>query len=436
MNRKIAFKTLGCRLNQYETEALASEFLRKGYELVPFNEKADAYVINTCTVTNQSDRKSRYEINRAARRNPSSVVIVTGCMANSAKEQLERQGNITYVVDNEHKHAVFSLLEAHFRGETARPDTFDKDIFGFGLAEKTFHTRSFIKIQDGCDNFCTFCIIPFVRGRAESRPVQKILSNVKQVVALGFREVVLTGVNIGRYDFEGTRFEQLIEKILDIPGNFRVRISSMEPEGFTERFFGLFAHPKLTPHLHLCLQSGSDQVLLRMRRMYTVSQFLGMMDQIRAFHPDFNFTTDIMVGFPGETDKDFEQTCRVVQKAGFSHVHTFKYSVRKGTRAERMKGQIPEKIKTQRSEIIREISAENRIRYLQSMKGKEQTVLTEKISSRTGRGYGEHYIPVELDLPGIKQNEFYRVVLTGVQYKKEPLLTGKPLEETWTEKPD
>jgi len=173
MNRKIAFKTLGCRLNQYETEAIASEFLRNGYEVVPFNEKADAYVINTCTVTNQSDRKSRYEINRVARRNPSSAVIVTGCMANSAKEQLEKQGNITYVVDNEHKHSVFSLLEAHFRGETARPDAFEKDIFGFGVAEHTFHTRSFIKIQDGCDNFCTFCIIPFVRGRATAAPYRK-----------------------------------------------------------------------------------------------------------------------------------------------------------------------------------------------------------------------------------------------------------------------
>jgi len=427
MNRKIAFKTLGCRLNQYETEAIASEFLRNGYEVVPFNEKADAYVINTCTVTNQSDRKSRYEINRVARRNPSSAVIVTGCMANSAKEQLEKQGNITYVVDNEHKHSVFSLLEAHFRGETARPDAFEKDIFGFGVAEHTFHTRSFIKIQDGCDNFCTFCIIPFVRGRATSRPVQEILSNVKQVVGLGFREVVLTGVNIGRYHFEGTRFEQLINKILEIPGDFRVRISSMEPEGFTDHFFELFSHPKLTPHLHLCLQSGSDTVLLRMRRMYTAAQFLEIIHKIRRLHPDFNFTTDIMVGFPGETDEDFEQTCRVVREAGFSHVHTFKYSVRKGTRAARMEDQIPEQIKTARSEIIRAISLENRLAYLRTWIGKEQTVLTEKIRGKTGSGYGEHYIPVKIDLPGIKQNEFYRVVLTELQQRKEPVLTGKPV---------
>ncbi|HDR89553.1 MAG TPA: tRNA (N(6)-L-threonylcarbamoyladenosine(37)-C(2))-methylthiotransferase MtaB [Bacteroidetes bacterium] len=425
MNRKIAFKTLGCRLNKYETEALASEFIRKGYELVPFHQKADAYVINTCTVTNQSDRKSRYEISRAARRNPSSAVIVTGCMANSAKEQLEKQGNITYVVDNEHKHAVFSLLEAHFRGETARPDTFEKDIFGFGVAGQTFHTRSFVKIQDGCDNFCTFCIIPFVRGRAASRPAQEILHNVQQVVGLGFREVVLTGVNIGRYHFEGVRFEQLIEKILELPGDFRLRISSMEPEGFTDHFFGLFSHPKLTPHLHLCLQSGSDPVLLRMRRMYTVAQFMEIIHKIRRLHPGFNFTTDIMVGFPGETDKDFEQTCRVVREAGFSHVHTFKYSVREGTRAARMEDQIPEKVKTARSEIIRAISRENRLAYLRSWIGKEQTVLTEKIRSKTGSGYGEHYIPVEIDLPGIKQNEFYRVVLTELQQRKVPVLTGK-----------
>lgn len=427
MNRKIAFKTLGCRLNQYETEALASEFLRKGYELVPFHEKADAYVINTCTVTNQSDRKSRYEINRAARRNPSSVVIVTGCMANSAKEQLEKQGNITYVVDNEHKHAVLPLLEAHFRGETVRPDTYEKEIFGFGVTGQTFHTRSFVKIQDGCDNFCTFCIIPFVRGRATSRPVKDILHNVQQVVSLGFREVVLTGVNIGRYHFEGIRFEQLVEKILELPGDFRLRISSMEPEGFTGHFFELFSHPKLTPHLHLCLQSGSDSVLLRMRRMYNVAQFMEIIHKIRRLHPGFNFTTDIMVGFPGETDEDFEQTCRVVREAGFSHIHTFKYSVRGGTRAARMENQIPEKVKTARSKIIRAISRENRLAYLRTWIGKEQTVLTEKIRSKTGRGYGEHYLPVEIDLPGIQQNKFYRVLLTELLQRKEPVLTGKPV---------
>ncbi len=424
MKKKVAFKTLGCRLNQYETDALASEFNRQGYEVVGFGEKADAYIINTCTVTNQSDQKSRYEINRAARRNPSSVVVVTGCMANSAREQLEQQGNITYVVDNEHKHAVYSMVDGHFRGEIHAPGHFKKDVFSYPLAEKTFHTRSFIKIQDGCDNFCTFCIIPFVRGRAISRPPKAILENIGQVADLGYREVVLTGVNIGRYYQEGTRFEDLVEQILDLPGDFRLRISSMEPDGFTDHFFELFSHPRLTPHLHLCLQSGSDPVLLRMRRMYTVAEFLKMMEKIRHRHPDFNFTTDVMVGFPGETEEDFNETCRVVKDAGFSHIHTFKYSVRKGTRAERMEDQVPEPVKAARSELIRQISEENRLRYLRSMVGKTQTVLTEKVRGRAGSGYGEHYIPVELRLPEIRKNEFYPVELKEVLLKKEPVLLG------------
>ena len=236
MSRKIAFKTLGCRLNQFETDSLASEFHNAGYRLVDFEEKADVYVVNTCTVTNQSDKKSRNLINHASRRPGDALVVVTGCMVNSQKEALENRDTSTYFVENNRKTSIFPMVQAHYEGELLHPNTLDPDVFDFKPADRTFHTRSLIKIQDGCDNFCTFCIVPMVRGRAISRPFEKIRENILQVLDFGFREIVLTGVNIGSYDHEGMNFESLVEKILDIPGDFRVRISSIEPDGYWDPF--------------------------------------------------------------------------------------------------------------------------------------------------------------------------------------------------------
>jgi len=222
---------------------------------------------------------------------------------------------------------------------------------------------------------------------------------------------VLTGVNIGRYGLDGMNFEDLTEKILDIPGDFRVRISSIEPEGFGDKLFGLFQNPKLTPHLHLCLQSGSDKILLAMRRQYTVDEFRGTVEKIWSRIPDFNFTTDIMVGFPGETEKEFQETCQVTEEIGFSHVHTFKYSVRKGTRAERMPDQVPEKVKTERSLIIRDIADSNKKKYRRTFIGKMQEVLVEKIdASGIAKGYGEHYFPVRFKADERTQLKNFRKV--------------------------
>ncbi|MDP3462503.1 MAG: radical SAM protein, partial [Bacteroidales bacterium] len=232
--KKIAFKTLGCRLNQYETDALASRFHKGSYQLVDFSDEADIYVVNTCTVTNQSDQKSRQTINAARKISNDAIVVVTGCMANNYKQSLLENTGITYVVDNERKSSIFSIVESHFRGEVADPEGFDKDLFSYDPAQKTFHTRSMIKIQDGCDNFCTFCIIPKVRGRAASRPAQEIYDNIREVVDFGFKEVVLTGVNIGRYQDGALNFEQLVANILELPGDFRLRISSIEPDGFSD----------------------------------------------------------------------------------------------------------------------------------------------------------------------------------------------------------
>jgi len=426
---RIAFKTLGCRLNQFETDALAAQFRRHGYTIVDFDGDADICIVNTCTVTNQGDAKSKKAISQAIRKQQQPVVVVTGCMVNSQKEMLQTMNGVTYFVENARKTSIFQLVEAHFSGETASPEDFEGDLFAFEPADETFHTRSFIKIQDGCDNFCTYCIVPKVRGRAISRPAADILENIRTVIGFGFKEIVLTGVNIGRYNDHGTDFENLVEKILELPGDFRLRISSIEPEGFGDKLLELFSHPKMTPHLHLCLQSGSDRILLQMRRFYTLNDFRSLADRIRSRMPDFNLTTDIIVGFPGETDEEFNQTCTVVREIGFSHVHTFKYSTRTGTRAARMPDPVPEKIKQERSLIIRNISDENKRKYRQSMLGKEQCVLVEKYNPKTklARGYGQHYIPVEFRSEENIHNRFALVMLETLSEQAEPVAAAKKI---------
>jgi len=422
MSGKIAFKTLGCRLNQFETDALASEFHEAGYSLVDFNEKADVYVVNTCTVTNQSDRKSRNLVSQSIRKPGDSLVVVTGCMVNNRKEELENQPGSVYFVDNERKTSIFPMVEAHQKGEILHPNALDPNVFGYKPADTTFHTRSLIKIQDGCDNYCTFCIVPFVRGKAISRPVGQVLDNIRQVLDFGFKEIVLTGVNIGRYQHEGTNFESLIERILQLPGDFRMRISSIEPDGYGDRFIELFEHPKLMPHLHLCLQTGSDPVLLRMRRMYTLDGFRGIVNRIRERYESFNLTTDIIVGFPGETEQDFQSTIDIVNEIGFSHIHTFKYSIRKGTRAARMENQVPEKVKTERSEIIRQLAEKNKRKYRSSLLGETQRVLTERTGEDHARGYGELFVPVRINGKELARNNFYNVDITGIEEGEDPSL--------------
>lgn len=426
MKRKVAFKTLGCRLNQFETDALATEFQNGNYEVVGFNDKADVYVVNTCTVTNQSDHKSRNLVSQAIRKDDNPVVVVTGCMVNNDKQALEERHDITYVVDNAQKSSIFPLIDGHFHGEIMQPGSFEPDLFNFEPATRGFHTRSSIKIQDGCDNFCTFCIIPKVRGRATSRPVNEIIQNIKQVLALGSKEIVLTGVNIGRYHFDGVGFEDLLELILELPGEFRVRISSIEPEGIGEKFYSLVNHPKLCPHLHLCLQSGSDKILLQMRRMYNLASYKSMVENIRKNKANFNFTTDIIVGFPGETEEDFNETCRIASKLEFSHIHTFKFSVRKGTRAERMPEQIPEQIKTKRSQIIRSISDNNKVKYRNKFIGRKEKVLIEKVRNGEATGYSQYFNPFKIYTQHIQKNTFVEVHSSGIRHEKGDIFMIAP----------
>ncbi len=340
MNRRVAFQTLGCRLNQYETDSLVTDFRRAGYRVVPFSDEADCYIMNTCTVTDRSDRKSRNLINRATGVAGGPVVVVTGCFVESSHGYAFDRPGVTYVVDNQRKHTIFDLVDAHMRGEVGRPAELPADRFRFGDALDGFHTRAALKIQDGCDDFCTFCIIPFVRGRAESRPVDDVLEHARRIIGAGAREIVLTGVNMGRYDHDGTTFTALVELLLGLRGEFRLRLSSIEPDFRGDGFERLIAHEKLCPHLHLCLQSGSDRVLRRMRRRYTVGDYLDFVDAIRRCDESFNFTTDVIVGFPGESEDDFARTLDVARTVGFSHIHTFPYSRRSGTKAARLPGQV------------------------------------------------------------------------------------------------
>lgn len=412
---KVAFKTLGCRVNLYETDALASQFKSAGYEIVENEEDADIYIVNTCTVTNQSDQKCRQALNQIRRSHPTAVIAATGCMVNHRKQEMLGSGVIDFAIDNERKYSTFSIIDGYIKGETVDPEGFDKDLFSYSPAFDTFHTRSLIKIHDGCNNFCSYCIIPNVRGRATSRCDKDIYENIRQVVDHGFKEIVLTGVNMGRYQYENVNFEQLVEGILKIDGDFRVRISSIEPDNFSDRFLRLFENPKLAPHMHICLQSGAESTLREMHRHYTAAQFKAMCDRIKSAVPDFNITTDVIVGFPGETVEDFAESAELCREIGFSHIHTFKYSVRTGTKAAAMPNQVPETVKTERSAVIRQISAENKLKYFNRMLGKPQKMLIERImADGTARGYGENYIPLQLKAKGLEKNSFVEVILKDV----------------------
>ena len=415
--KTISFKTLGCRLNLYETDALASKFREKGFVTDGDfeNSNAEIFVINTCTITNQSDKKSREYINRAIRKG--SLVIVTGCMAEQYAKKYFSDNTNVIVVDNKHKNRIFDIVEAHLSGEFSDVEKFDGDVFGFEAAKETFHTRSIVKIQDGCNNFCSYCIVPYVRGRAVSRPAEDILNNIKTELEYGFKEIVLTGVNISKYNFNGIGFEDLIKQILEIDKVFRLRIASIEPDDFSDSFVQLFKNQKLAPHIHLCLQSGSNDVLKRMHRHYTKEEFLEIVEKFRKIIPDFNFTTDIIVGLPGETDEDFADTLEVAKKIGFGHVHAFKYSRRSGTKADAMAGQIDEKIKNKRSKILRDLSEDLSEKYLLSMVGKTQTLLTETIENDGFiYGYGENYVRIKMKMSdGVKSNEFYSVKILKLE---------------------
>lgn len=413
-------------MNQYESDSLVSDFMKAGYVVVPFDEPADVYVINTCTVTNKSDRKSRNSINKA-RKQDDAVVVVTGCYVDSAKHNLEKTTGITFLIENKRKNQIFHLVEAYFNGEIEH-DNRIKDVFDFHTTDKGLRTRAIIKIQDGCDSFCSYCIIPYVRGEGVSRATEDILNSIRDHLAEGFREIVLTGINMSCYNYKGIGFISLIKKILDIEGDWRLRISSLEPDMMDDEIVELFKHPRMTPHLHLCLQSGSEKILKDMKRTYSLLEYKKIIAMIKKEIPFFNITTDLIVGFPGESDDYFNESLDVCREIGFGHIHTFKYSKRMGTKAAEIKDQIDEKIKSSRSEKIRILSEELKIKYRESLIGCIQTVLVEKVDEKgVASGFGDCYVPVIFQGDASMYNKFITVKIKELLQDENHSLSGSIL---------
>jgi len=448
--KRVAFRTLGCKLNQFESDSLATQFSAAGYRLVSMREAADAYIINTCTVTGKADRKSRNLIYQARRQRQrylsqygrDALVIVTGCLAEQHKDDIGAYDN-TYVIGNKKKHAIFHIVDAHLRGEILDQETIPDDVFAFQPSKPHYHIRGTLKIQDGCDNYCTFCIIPLVRGRAVSRPYDDIVRDMCAYVAMGYKEVVLTGVNISRYNYEGQRFSTLLEALLEVEGDFRLRISSLEPDQLDARFFALLEHPKMTPHLHLCLQSGSERVLLQMRRQYTAAHYQHIVDTIRMQNPYFNITTDIIVGFPSESASDFAHSCRMVERNTFGHVHIFPYAIRRGTRAARMDGQHTPHTLALRAKKLAMVAHTSKLRYRRTLRALPHLMLTEKEVVRGGvrylQGYSQYYVPMQIrayqQQKELARNALYPVSVWRISSAEEPMLYARlsPQTRSWAD---
>lgn len=388
--RKAALHNLGCKVNYYETEAMAQLLEAAGYEIVGFEEKADVYVINTCSVTNIADRKSRQIIHRAKKRNPDSVVVAAGCYVQAAGSKLREDRAVDIMIGNNKKAELAGILEAYFAGKRAARQECVIDIDRtqeyeqLGIKRGSEHTRAFVKVQDGCNQFCSYCIIPYVRGRVRSRRPEEVVKEAKKLVAEGYQEIVLSGIHLGSYgmDFPEDKPETLLglmEKLDGIEGLKRMRLGSLEPRIITEEFVEAMAGLKtVCPHFHLSLQSGCDEVLRRMNRHYTGEEFKRSCAVLRRWFDNPAITTDVIVGFPQETDREFGETVKFVRDIRFYEMHVFKYSKREGTRAADMDGQVGEPIKSARSDILLGIGRAMSVEYRKSLLGQEREVLMEE----------------------------------------------------------
>lgn len=399
----VAFLTLGCKVNQYETNGMIQRFQERGYNLVEFDEKADIYVINTCTVTNMSDRKSRQFIRQAKKNNPDAIVVAVGCYVQVAKEEIESIPEIDLTLGTNDKVEIVDHVEK-FINDKIKKDAVDNIVYeaefdDFGTVTYTEKTRAVIKVQDGCDRFCSYCIIPFARGKIRSRKPESVIEEIKEIANAGIKEVVITGIHVASYgrDFENDyRLIDLLEEINEISGIERIRLGSIEPLLITEEFMDrLIKLNKVCHHFHLSLQSGNTNTLKRMNRRYTAEEFEVIVNRLRSYYDDVILTTDIIVGFPGETDEEFYDTYEYLKRINFYKMHVFKYSPRKGTKAAEMKNQISGDIKEVRSKALLNLSDENEIRYLDSYIGKEVNVLFEEFDGEYYKGHTENYIMVK-----------------------------------------
>lgn len=408
MKRKAALHNLGCKVNAYETEAMTEALKNAGYEIVPFAEGADVYVINTCTVTNIADRKSRQMLHRAKEMNPDAIVVAAGCYVEDAKDKLKTDPAVDLMIGNGDKAGLVAALAQHFAGVEASADLDDistrhaYEALSISAAED--RTRAVIKIQDGCNQFCSYCMIPYVRGRVRSRQAEDILSEVRRLSKAGYREMVLTGIHISSYGLDflypgqnrqtpyadkaetNHHLLDLIRRISEVEGVKRIRLGSLEPGIMTEEFVrGIEKIDKICPQFHLSLQSGCDRTLARMKRKYDTASYERICAMLRSCFTDPAITTDIITGFPGETEEEFEETVRFVRRIGFAKTHIFPYSVRKGTAASKMPGQNTAGVKKARSKVLTDLDKENRHRYASRFEGREVEVLFEEEKTLDGQ---------------------------------------------------
>ena len=403
MYKSVAFHNLGCKVNSYETEIMMKELAKNGYGIVPFDQKADIYVVNTCSITNIADRKTRQMIHRARTLNPDAVIVAAGCYVNTHGEPETGSEGADICIVNEKKKDIVRVLNDHFAQR--KEEAGDLSLCEASGLKEALHTRCFIKVQDGCDQFCTYCIIPYARGRICSRPVREITAEIEEYVKEGYKEFVPTGIHISSYGKDrpedGEDILELIRRISGIQGVKRLRLSSLEPRIITEEFAGALREVRqLCPHFHLSLQSGSDSVLKRMNRHYTVDEFAEAAAILRRYFGDPAITTDIITGFPGETTGEFEETVAFVESIGFYETHIFKYSRRKGTAADKMEGQLTEAVKHERSLRLLDINKKKKREFEDRhiADGKTVEVLfedVEEIGERPCRtGYTREYIKV------------------------------------------
>lgn len=425
MNR-VTFHTLGCKVNQYETEAMIELFKNKGYKIVNEEDFADIYVINTCTVTNMSDRKSRQFIRKAKKINPECLVAVVGCYSQVSPEEVENIEGVDVIIGTNNRNMIVELCEeSKITGEKINKVIKSNQLKSFEeIKINTIEskTRAYLKVQDGCNQYCSYCIIPYARGPVKSREYNEVEKEVKKLAENGFKEIILTGIHIASYgkDLGDIDLKKLIYNLSFIDGIKRIRLSSVEPNIIDEEFMKIsYNTNKVCDHFHLSLQSGSDTVLSRMNRKYSTKEYYDKVELIRKYFPNAGITTDVIVGFPGETDEEFKQTLDFVKKVGFSKIHVFKFSPRKGTKAYSMEGQIPSNVKEERSKILIELSDNMMSDFHKKLIGKKADVLFEsKYKEDFYEGYTTNYVRVikksETDLVG----QIERVTLKGISDDK------------------
>lgn len=439
MKKKVAFCTLGCKVNQYETNAMIEQFMKKGYEIVNFEEKADIYIINTCTVTNMADRKSRQMLRRVKEINNEALVVACGCYAQVAKEELEKIPEINLIYGTNEKNQIADYIEnfplgTFLNGKSVPNEKsvpfgnltngkvtdvmYQKEFLDFGTTLYTEKTRAVIKVQDGCDRFCSYCIIPYARGHVRSRKMESVIEEIKGVAKEGIKEVVITGIHVASYgkDFkENIGLIDLLEKVNEVEGIERIRLGSIEPTIITEEFLArLTKLEKICDHFHLSLQSGCDETLKRMNRRYTTEEFRKSTELLKKAYPDVALTTDIIVGFPGETEEEFEKTYNFLKEIDFYKMHIFKYSQRKGTKAAVMASQIDGNRKEQRSRRLIELSNENEKRHNEKYIGKEVKVLFEEKEGDYIKGHTTNYMVVKVPYREI-ENTIERVTIERME---------------------